>query len=53
VGLDGAVEHAIAQFFQSLFTLRGFTNFGWMLMRVITIATLVAIVLRLVPRRTR
>lgn len=47
------MEHAIAHFFQSMFTLRGFTNFGWMVMRVITIATFVAIILRLIPRRTR
>ncbi len=43
----------IASFFENLFTLRGFDNFGWMLMRVITIGTLIAIASRLLPRRTR
>ena len=43
----------IASFFENLVTLRGFDNFGWMLMRVITISTLIAIASRLLPRRTR
>jgi hypothetical protein len=46
------VQH-IASFFENLFTLRGFDNFGWTLMRVITISTLIAIASRLLPRRTR
>jgi hypothetical protein len=47
------MEHAIAHFFQSLVSVRGFTNFGWTVMRVITISTLAAITIRLLPRRTR
>jgi hypothetical protein len=46
------VQH-IASFFENLVTLKGFDNFGWALMRVITIGTLVAIASRLLPRRTR
>jgi hypothetical protein len=47
------MEHAVAHFFQSLTSVRGFSNFGWVVMRVITIGTLAAITLRLIPRRTR
>jgi hypothetical protein len=47
------MEHAIAQFFQNLFTLRRFDDIGWMIMRVLTVATAVAISYRLLPRRTR
>jgi hypothetical protein len=47
------MQHAVAHFFGSFFTLQGFDNFGWALMRVITIGTLVAIASRLIPRRTR
>jgi hypothetical protein len=47
------MPHAIAHFFGTFFSLRGFDNFGWTLMRVITISTLVAITIRLIPRRTR
>jgi hypothetical protein len=53
VGLGGTMQHAVAHFFGSFFTLQGFDNFGWVLMRVITIGTLVAIASRLIPRRTR
>ncbi len=47
------MEHAIAEFFQNLFTLRKFDSIGWMIMKVLTIATFVAIMWRLIPRRTR
>ena len=47
------MEHAIAHFFQNLFTLRKFDSFGWMIMKVLTIATFIAITWRLLPRRTR
>jgi hypothetical protein len=44
-----AMIHLLGGFF----SLRGVDNVGWAVMRVLTIATFVAITYRLLPRKTR
>ena len=49
MGAPLAVIHLLGGFF----SLRGFDNVGWTIMKVLTIVTFLAISYRLFPRKTR